>query len=152
MQRKKLAKLLKLIDLEIGKTERRVSEAKKVANEVAKTATTSWSAGGDREYAQSQSDILEGYYQTLKALGKEVGEVSTKELPKAIESFSYLKVSIDSVVTNFFLVSTPLYLPNTKMISADSLFGRSLVGKREGESYKLNLEGKEKTIVIIEVG
>ena len=142
MARKKLIDLLTAVKKEESIAKRRLSETRKSRNETTATARTSWSAAGEREYAEGQLQVVEEYYSKLKKLRQEI-EKASKTKPEKIKTPSFVKVSINGKDDSFYLVKNLANLTSEKLVSSSSPLGSAIFDKKENEEFSFEVAGNK---------
>lgn len=141
MPRQKLFELYKQLEAQVKNAERIARATKDAANELSHAAIASPSTSGDREHATNAAYINQEKLVKLIALKDEVGEAMNEEIPKKIEPVCYFN--------GYYLVSKPMYLRGFSLISPESLLGKSILGKKAGESYEYKSESGQKISGVI---
>ena len=139
---RKLNELLLALEKEEKVVRKRVEENRIAFNEVSKSALTSWSAAGERDYAEGQAKINQDYHSKVLKLIEEVKEAHTKDKEK-VSSPGFVLVQTGDTASEFFVVDEPINLDGMKLVSKDSPLGNSVLGKTEGESFEYLVGGKK---------
>lgn len=140
MQRKKLIKLLQILEKEEKLAKIRARELKFVANETAKSTVSSWSAGGDRFHTRSQSEAAEEICRKITSLKRKVEEEVTKPVSERISDPCFVDLILNEEREEFYLVDQVVNLTGIKIISTESLLGKSLMGKKINEDFSFQTE------------
>jgi hypothetical protein len=136
--RSKLKQLLKKLDIEIKKAEKRASETQRSASEIARSAANSPSQSGDRTHAEGQALITAQSLQKLEDLKSEVKESVNKPAQNIVQSPCFLEVIYDDGLTDsFYLVETPVNIGGIKLVSVDSLLGKSVLNKNNEDKFRV---------------
>ncbi|OGM09560.1 hypothetical protein A2159_00230 [Candidatus Woesebacteria bacterium RBG_13_34_9] len=145
MQRKKLVKLMQILEKEEKQAKIRARELRFVANETAKSTVSSWSAGGDRFHTRSQSEAAEELYQKIISLRRKVEEEVAKSVTERISEPCFVNLILNGKKEEFYLVDQVVNLPEIKLISSDSLLGKTIIGKKINEDFSFLTEDGRKT-------
>jgi|SRR3989344_1282276 len=140
MQRKKLKKLKGLLEKEIKLTEKRLLGAKEAANETAKTARVSWSAAGDREYAQGQVEVIEAYFNRLQSLFGEIEKALKRPPPDTVETPSLVEIDLNGKTNEFYFVRESVNISGIKFLTPDSPLGKAILKMKAGDGFKFTLD------------
>lgn len=109
----KLDLLIKAVDKEFKKAERAYKLAKKSAEEIAASATSSMSQAGDRFHSQGTADLAKQRFETISALKKEVESKRDK-------------INVKYQNEDLFLVDNPTLINGFKLVSTKSPLGVKL--------------------------
>lgn len=142
MERKAIKALLEQLRLATEKAQRAAEQAKESENESSKSAATSWSAAGEREYTRQQAKIAKENLEKLEGLGREVGEAVTEPVPEAIRPVCLVTVEYEdgARTETFYFVSKSIYLNGLKLISPESPIGGAVAGISVGDSFEYKIE------------
>jgi transcription elongation GreA/GreB family factor len=152
MKRDKILILLKTLLNEEKIAKKRLSQARFIANESAKTAISSWSAAGERAHTEGQKKIIQDYYKKIKSLRKEIEKSSKEKPPEKIVKNCYVKFEMDNKIKQFYIVENPINVDKVSFMSLSSPLGQALSGKAKGESaVYTNSEGQKIQIKILSI-
>ena len=135
MVRKKLETLLNSVEKVLSIAEIRYEETKTAAEEMSKTSRTSWSAAGDRVYADGQKQVNEQNQAVLLKLKVELENAVTKPAPSQVETPCFIKFDISGNKTEAFFVKNIVNINNHRLLSENSPIGKELNGKKLGEKF-----------------
>ena len=135
--RPKLTKLSLILAEEIKRVRKYSEETKKSADELARAAAVSWSMAGDRSIAEGQAIITQESLAELQKLSEELKASLDKPTPDVAKPVCCIKASYtDGRVEELYLVNTPVFLKNVKLVSLNSLLGQAVLGKKVGAKVK----------------
>lgn len=145
--------MLDILEKEVKLAKRRAEELRVVANEVSKTARSSWSAAGERFLTQGQAQAAEEYFKRmLDLIGKIEGAVK-EPTPDSVVTSCFVKLILDGREEEFYLAEEVVSIPGVKLVSKSSLLGKSLLGKKVNETFSFEtVEGKKVEGKIIYLG
>lgn len=152
MSRKNILKLLTVVRKETKKSQKRLDENKKASEQAQATSRTSWSAAGERVYAQGQVEVSKQKHNSLKKLRKELEKASNAPVPEKVIPSCYLRLESGSK-KGVFMVKNIANIEGFSLISDTSPLGKVLVGKKVNDHYSLR-SNKEIEIdgIIMEIG
>jgi transcription elongation GreA/GreB family factor len=143
MRRKELQKLHKITLETLKVAKRRYRQNKEAADKMSETAKASWSSGGDREYAQNQKDLNYLNLSLLEKLELELRDNLENEISDVIACPCYLELKQNGEVLNLYLLENVTKLPGYQLISPTSALGEAVLGKKEGDKYKVDVNDKK---------
>ena len=145
MDRSAIKDLLDKLQPAVEKARRAAQQAKEAENETSKSAATSWSAAGEREYTHQQAKIASDNLVNLENLLNEVTEAVGQPAPMMVRPVSMVTVMyVDSQKTDtFYFVSKSLYLIGARLISPESPIGQAVEHKSVGEEFEYEVESKK---------
>lgn len=155
MERAAIKEILEKLQSAIEKARRAAEAAKEAENEMSKSAATSWSAAGEREYTRQQAKIASENFEKLESLGREVSEAVTEPVPETIRPVCLVTVEYlapegqrigesdlprrqagNRKEETFYFVSKSVYLNGVKLISPESPIGMAVAEKSVGEGFE----------------
>lgn len=152
MKRKKIVFLLKVLLKEEKIAKKRLSQARLIANQSAKTAISSWSAAGERAHTEGQKKIIQDYYKKIKSLREEIEGSSKEKIPEEIAKNCFVEVEMDGKKKQFYIVENPINIEGVSFMSLSSPLGQALLGKKEKEkAVYTNTDGQEVRIKILSI-
>jgi len=152
MKRKKLEELLGVVWEEAKKAEKRYKKNKSASEQTQASSRTSWSAAGERDYAQGQVEVSLQLWESFKNLGKELEKVVDIAVPEKVISPCFLRLEPDDKKC-LFVVENVVSISGYNLISNKSPMGKALKGKKIGDKYILSIEGgMEKRGVVTKIG
>lgn len=132
----------KIYDLlsEVKKIEQISAKAAKAshssANEASGGLGASYSAAGDAEHARNSANLSMQKYSAIKKLSEELQKSLDREVPEKVAAACYVLVKYsDGSEKQLYFVENPVYVSGYNLISHDSPLGKSLSGKKVGESF-----------------
>jgi len=114
----KLERLQEAIDVELAKAEKGYNNAKKSAQEIARSAALSPSQAGDRYHSQGTLDLAKERYEAILALKKEIKDKGETICAKYNDQ-------------EIFLVDNPVLIPGFTAVSTKSPLGAKLLNEKE---------------------
>lgn len=106
------------------------------ANEASGGLAASYSAAGDAEHARNSANLSMQKYSAIKKLSEELQNNLDREASDGvIAACNVLVQYTDGSRKELYFVENPAYVDGFNLISQDSPLGKSLVGKRIGESF-----------------
>jgi transcription elongation GreA/GreB family factor len=137
MNRKKLVYLLKIFEKKEKSARESLIEGKKAANQTSKSARTSWSAAGEREYSEGQVIILQKHHKQILDLKNILKKASEREIPNVVEKYCFVQYELEGKANELYLVETPTNISGVKLVSVSSPLSRALLGKKIGDNFEL---------------
>lgn len=136
--RPKIVELKEKLEKELTKLERHANANKAASDEIAQTATSSWSAGGDRFHSENQAIATAANLERMRNLLAEVEE-SLDDRGDVARPVAHVTVEFaDDRKDSFYIVSEPVYLDGVKMVSTNAPLGAAIEGKSAGENVYFN--------------
>ena len=147
-KRKQLLVLKKVLEKEIQDIQVSAEKVRYESNKLNRESADSWSSGGDRYHASSQADIVEKRLEDMKLCLKEVEKANKDAPPKKVTKTCYVELEIEGGVKhNIFVLNNTTTIPiEVKIVSAGSLLGKAIVGKKEGANIKYKPSGNSVVI------
>jgi hypothetical protein len=152
MKREKINNLYALLKEEVAKAQKAAKEAKRAADEIAKSSYNSPSQSGDRFHSQGQADITMEVATRFSSALKKVEEEVAKEIPEGIAPTCFIELAYkDGTKDGFYYLDEPITLSGIKIISSNSPFAVVLAGKKIGDSFEFVLDDFKKSGKIISI-
>ncbi len=142
MLRKKLLLLSKLLESNILDFEKKYHRSLESALEISRGTPASPSASGDREHAVNQAAINKGRLEKLKELRDEINTSLSISSPSKVKPPSFVILDYEGGKKEFYVVQNTVSLHNMNLLSVDSLLGKAILGKKEGESFEALLDDR----------
>ncbi len=135
------------------KSSRAAKESHRSANEASRELTASYSAAGDAEHARNSANLSMQKYSAIKKLSEELQKSLDREVPGEVAAVCYVLVKFaDGNKKELYFVENPVFIGGYNLISRDSPLGKSLVGKRMGESFSYTSGEQKFEGEILEIG
>lgn len=148
--RPKILILIEKVESELKKANDYAAKTKEAALEIAKSAAASPSQSGDREHSKNQAEIAAEYLKNLE-VSRELLLSIEQNTPQKVQANVFVKLEYDDgQVQEYYLVKNPIKLSDLKIISKESPLGKSLLGLKIGDKFKVTdppLSGK-----VLEIG
>ncbi len=111
-------------------------KSKSDANELSAGLVASYSLAGDVEHAKNTANLSMQKYSVVKKLFDELQKSLDTEVPEKIRTVSYVLVKYtNGSEKELYFVENPVFINGFNLISIDSPLGKSLNGKKIGESF-----------------
>lgn len=149
MQRKKLTELLNELDKKVKISEKRLKENKLSADLTSKTAGTSWSAAGEREYTAGQLTINKKAFEQISILQKEISEAVDLSVPEVVMVPCFATIKTGGTVNEIYIVKNVANMDKFNLVSSESIIGKALLGKKVGEVVKTTSDTE---VEIVKIG
>jgi len=128
--RAKIEELKKRVAKEIETAQKSAKENKKSANLIAGGMASGYSIAGDLEHARNTASLSEDRLSKLIKLKEELDLAAGSDAPETVEPVSYVSIEFSNgEKKNVYLVKNTVYLFGFNLISGDSVFGKSILGK-----------------------
>lgn len=136
MNRKKIRQLLKIVNGEIIKANKRLSVSETQSSEIALVASPSQS--GDRTHAEGQVQIMREFLLRLNNLKTELIDAEKRSVedvttPCFVELKSEKKQS-----KNYYIVENVVDIEGVDLVSKKASFGQYIIGKKINEKIRIN--------------
>ncbi len=133
---RKLKDLGDKVEEELNRARVQASLVRQSANEISRTAAFSLSQSGDREHSTNQAFITEDRLVTLEKVLEELEKMETNSPQNKSTPPVYLKIELDGQEQEFYLLSSPLYLNELKIVSISSTLGHVVINKKIDDIFK----------------
>lgn len=142
-KRDKLLFLGKTLSKEIHDVQVSADKTRQDAYEVARSAAASPSQSGDRFHATAQADIVQKRLDDINTTLVEIKKATDEKIPTKITKTCYVELLInDNTLHRIFILKNLVSLPiEEKIVSADSLLGKAIVGKKAGQNFEYDPSG-----------
>ena len=145
----KLTELLAAVDKKVKLTKKRLDENKESADLSSKTARTSWSAAGEREYTAGQLAINQKAFDQIIKLQEEIVKCVDVDAPEKIAVPCYVSIKTNDTVSNVFIVKNVTTVDGFNLVSSESDMGKVLLGKQVGDKAETSV-GTD--VEVVEIG
>jgi len=123
------------------------------ANELSAGLVASYSLAGDVEHAKNSANLSMQKYSAIKKLSEELQKSLDTEVPGKIGAVSYVFLRYtNGSEKELYFVENPVFISGFNLISIDSPLGKSLSGKKIGESFSYSSGDQEFEGEILSIG
>jgi transcription elongation GreA/GreB family factor len=134
--RLKLSELLRKVEELSQVVEKAAKESKLAADEASHGMAQSYSVAGDVEHARNTANLSLEKAKQIRRLKEEIETSINTEAPTSVKQVSFVSLEFtDGSKKDFCLVGNPVFIAGFSLISPESPLGRSLVGKRVGNTF-----------------
>lgn len=144
MKKGRQQEILKILEKEIKKAERTAQKTLAAAKIFTRASR---SQQGDRLYFQNTARLAEDRFIELLALKKEITGVSDEPLKVAKPVSFVTLIYQNGRKQSFYLVNKGIKLSGLQLITPQSPLGKSIAGKKEGESFSYQVGENDQTTI-----